>query len=96
MMYAQFENERTGLNPRRFWTDFYFSKDLLAGATTMNLQCARLCLAMVSSRPTPLARVLVARAVHDKPPHDKSSRAANDNHPVWPLIPFPAGWYASG
>ena len=23
-------------------------------------------------------------------------KAANDNHAVWPLIPFPNGWHAAG
>jgi len=52
----------------------------------MNLQCAYLRLAMISLPATPVGRR----------PQDGSPKAANDNHPVWPLLPFPAGWYASG
>jgi hypothetical protein len=51
----------------------------------MNLQYAYWHLAMFSPSPTPLA----------KPPHDEAPKAANDNYPVWPLIPFPTGWHAS-
>jgi hypothetical protein len=28
--------------------------------------------------------------------HALLPKAANDNHAVWPLIPFPDGWHAAG
>jgi hypothetical protein len=51
----------------------------------MNFQCAFLRLAMVTPPTTSATR----------PAANRLPKAANDNDPVWPLIPFPAGWHAS-
>ncbi len=51
----------------------------------MNLQCERLRLALRSTPPMPIARM----------PGHELPKAANDNHGIWPLLPFPLGWYAS-
>ncbi|MET4272570.1 MULTISPECIES: hypothetical protein [unclassified Bradyrhizobium] len=57
----------------------------MGGATTMNLQCACLRLALRSTPPAPLA----------KTPEQEPRKAANDNQLAWPFLPFPFGWYAT-
>jgi hypothetical protein len=53
----------------------------------MNLQCARLHLAVVSPPP-------VVRSATRSSDYDDARKAANDNRIAWPLIPFPEGWCA--
>ncbi|WP_407183292.1 hypothetical protein [Bradyrhizobium centrosematis] len=52
----------------------------------MNLQFARLRLALRSTPPAPVAGT----------PAQELPKAANDNQMAWPFVPFPPGWHASG
>jgi len=68
------------------WADVTFCNWIsrrFVGTTKMNLHYARLRLA--------LRMMAVA-----KTPAQEAPQAANDNQMVWPFVPFPPGWHASG